>query len=182
MLQLICVLPSEFDTTAALINQSLTSWDTTCSMIQLEYKRQHARESHSPTEIAATIDNEQPPDPPLRQDALAHRGRPNHQPRNSNHYPNTSGSRDRLPNQPPSHPQNRSSNQHRCKSSYSHQRPLWSAYPPPYWTTPYWASPPPCPYPTQGSWAAPWGPLQVLLSSPHDNIKPTLRRSIHWNQ
>nr|KAJ0212261.1 hypothetical protein LSAT_V11C400222620 [Lactuca sativa] len=35
-------------------------------------------------------------------------------------------------------------------------RPTWAGYPPPFWAHPYWASPPPCPYPTQAGWASPW--------------------------
>lgn len=61
VLQLVRGLPAEFDTVGAYINQTLPTWDTACSMLQLENQRQRARDSHSPTEVAGTIDHEPPP-------------------------------------------------------------------------------------------------------------------------
>ncbi|KAI3509941.1 hypothetical protein L1887_25466 [Cichorium endivia] len=49
VLQLVRGLPSEFDTVASYINQSLPSWDTACSMLQLEQHRQSSRDSNPPT-------------------------------------------------------------------------------------------------------------------------------------
>lgn len=43
VLQLVCGLPSEYDTVASFINQSRTNWDTARDMIQLEQQRQAAR-------------------------------------------------------------------------------------------------------------------------------------------
>ncbi|KAJ9544323.1 LOW QUALITY PROTEIN: hypothetical protein OSB04_024030 [Centaurea solstitialis] len=57
MLQLVRGLPSEFDTVAAYINQTLRTWDTACSMLQLENQCQRAWDTHSPTEVVATIDH-----------------------------------------------------------------------------------------------------------------------------
>ncbi|XP_076888122.1 uncharacterized protein LOC143538442 [Bidens hawaiensis] len=39
VLQLVRGLPIEYDTFGAYINQSLPSWETACSMLQLEYQR-----------------------------------------------------------------------------------------------------------------------------------------------
>ena len=51
VLQLVRGLPSEFDTVAAYINQTLPTWDTACSMFQLENQRQRARDTHSSIEV-----------------------------------------------------------------------------------------------------------------------------------
>nr|KAJ0203463.1 hypothetical protein LSAT_V11C500260770 [Lactuca sativa] len=52
-------------------------------MLQLENQRQRARETHSPVEIAATIDHEPQSNPKSRRGDIGNRGRPSH-PRNSN--------------------------------------------------------------------------------------------------
>ena len=45
VLQLVRGLPTEFDIAASFINQSSPSWDTTCSMLQMEQQRQSARQN-----------------------------------------------------------------------------------------------------------------------------------------
>ncbi|KAJ0799917.1 putative RNA-directed DNA polymerase [Helianthus annuus] len=63
VLQLVRGLPAEYDTVASYINQSLPSWDTACSMLQLEHHRQSARENISaptPPPIAAAVDTPLP--------------------------------------------------------------------------------------------------------------------------
>ncbi|KAI3525466.1 hypothetical protein L1887_04283 [Cichorium endivia] len=49
VLQLVCGLPSEYDTAAAYINQTLPGWDTARIMLQLEQNRQQAYKGHSTT-------------------------------------------------------------------------------------------------------------------------------------
>ncbi|KAI3673913.1 hypothetical protein L6452_40044 [Arctium lappa] len=146
VLQLVRGLPSEFDTVAAYINQTLPTWDTACSMLQLENQRQHARDAHSPIEVAATVDHDPSSNPPLRRDTPANRGRqpPHRQP---NRRSSPSGSQNRSTNQPPGRSTNSHPNSRRGPPS-GQQRSPWPAYPPPYWAAPWWTSPPPCPYPT----------------------------------
>ncbi|CAH1425166.1 unnamed protein product [Lactuca virosa] len=112
VLQLVCGLPSEFNLVVAYIHQTLPSWDTTCSMLQLEYQRQRARDSHSLTEVAATVDHEPTPNREQHRDPpAANRSRQSHQ-RPYNRRLSPSGSQNRSTNQKPGqstnlHPNNR---------------------------------------------------------------------------
>ena len=60
VLQLVRGLPSEYDTVASYINQTLPSWESACSMLQLEHHRQSARETLSPPAALAVSS---PPNP-----------------------------------------------------------------------------------------------------------------------
>ncbi|XP_052622613.1 uncharacterized protein LOC111921823 [Lactuca sativa] len=154
VLQLVRGLPSEFDTVAAYINQTSPTWDTACSMLQLENQRQRARDTHSPVEVAATVDHESGPNPPPRRGDFTNKNRPSQQ-RNSNRRFPPSRSQNRENPAPPSRQQSVHQNNRRNLPP-GQNRPSWSTYPPPYWAAPWWASPPPCPYPTQPGWASPW--------------------------
>ncbi|KAI3518779.1 hypothetical protein L1887_07592 [Cichorium endivia] len=135
VLQLVRGLPPEFDPIAAYINQTIPSWDTTCSMLQLEQQRQRARDTHSPTEVAATVDHEPPSNPPSRHGTPANRGRQTQQ-RHPNRRLPSSGSQNWSANQPPGRSTNLHPKSHRNPPS-GQQRPPWSAYPPPYWASPW---------------------------------------------
>lgn len=143
VLQLVRGLPPEFDTVAAYINQTLPPWDTAYSMLQLELQRQRARDANSPSEVAATMDHDPPTHSNPRRDTPPNRSRQS-QPRNNQQRRNNQ-QQNRPPNQPSSNRRNPT----------GQQRPQWPAYQPPYWPAPWWASPPPCPYPTQAGWAPP---------------------------
>ncbi|KAL4573223.1 hypothetical protein LXL04_020022 [Taraxacum kok-saghyz] len=54
VLQLVRGLPSEYDTTATYINQTLPDWDTAQCMLQLECNRQQTREQHSTAPVGLT--------------------------------------------------------------------------------------------------------------------------------
>ncbi|CAH1423585.1 unnamed protein product [Lactuca virosa] len=154
VLQLIRGLPSEFDTVGAYINQTLPPWDTTCSMLQLETQRQRARDSHSSTEIVAAVEHNPPANSNFRRGESGNRGRPNQQ-RNTNRRAPVSASPSRPGYTSSGRPTQTQSNNRRSPMS-NQTRPTWAGYPPPFWAHPYWASPPPCPYPTQAGWASPW--------------------------
>ncbi|CAH1440997.1 unnamed protein product [Lactuca virosa] len=155
VLQLVRCLPSEFDTVATYINQTSPTWDNACSMLQLENQRQCAQETHSPMEVTATVDHEPQSNAQPRRGDIANKGRPSH-PRNSNRRFSSSSSSQNRENQAPTS-RLQAMNQNNPRSLHPGQnRPPRSTYPPPYWAAPWWASPPPCPYPTQPSWGSPW--------------------------
>lgn len=53
VLQMVRGLPPEFDVVGAYINQSSPSWETTCSMLQLEQHMQNVRQNQTHTVLAA---------------------------------------------------------------------------------------------------------------------------------
>lgn len=55
VLQLVRGLPAEYDTTTIYINQTLLTWETVVSMLELEHQRQIARETLSPPTAMATL-------------------------------------------------------------------------------------------------------------------------------
>ncbi|KAI3751457.1 hypothetical protein L2E82_22544 [Cichorium intybus] len=154
VLQLVRGLPSEFDKAGAYINQTLPPWDTACSMLQLELQRQRARDSHSSTEIVAAVEHAPPANSNSRRGESGNRSGPQQQ-RNTNRRAPVSASPSR-PGYPSSGRQTQTQSNNRRGPVSNQTRPTWAGYPPPYWAHPYWASPPPCPYPTQAGWAPPW--------------------------
>ncbi|KAI3724612.1 hypothetical protein L2E82_36395 [Cichorium intybus] len=76
VLQLVRGLPAEYDTVASYINQSLPTWETACSMLELEHHRQSARESMSHPTAMAAVSSELPPASPN----YNNRRRPNNSP------------------------------------------------------------------------------------------------------
>ncbi|XP_076913350.1 uncharacterized protein LOC143571939 [Bidens hawaiensis] len=145
VLKLVRGLLIEYDTVGAYINQSLPSWETACSMLQLEYQRQTARENHSAPTAFAAMSNE-----PQKNDQPIHRRRGSNRPTNTRRphqqtQPTTSSNRGRTPRT-------------NTNPSGSNQFPHWAALPaknntPPNWA--YWA-PPPYLFPTQQGWVQPW--------------------------
>ncbi|KAJ0472171.1 hypothetical protein HanHA89_Chr15g0604031 [Helianthus annuus] len=180
VIQLVRGLPAEFDTTRAIINQTLPSWDDAVDMLQQEIQRQEAREALTPTEAHAAVSQ--------------HSTRHSQNSRNSGQQRNSgSGSTEvnrGLAQQPTRGTgKRRGGNSGQGHSSYSAQnrsfnttqqqaqgqyrgprqhQPHW-APPTPYWP-PYWAGPfqpPPCPYPSQSGWASPWAPPPPGSSGPN---------------
>ncbi|CAH1420207.1 unnamed protein product [Lactuca virosa] len=148
VLQLVRGLPSEFDTMASFINQSLPTGDTACSMLQLEQHRQSSRESNNTTEnssggdLVATHTNiADEPTPPHQ----------NRRPRsNQNCRPMNTGNRGRGGN-------NTRDTRGRGAPSGNHNiRP--PGEPPGNALYSYWAAyaPPPCPFPARQGWVYPW--------------------------
>ncbi|KAL4561400.1 hypothetical protein LXL04_033566 [Taraxacum kok-saghyz] len=139
VLQLVRGLPSEFDTTASYINQTLPSWDAACSMLELELHRQTARETLAPPPLAAAGSHDQTPlVRPRRENQNRGPPRNPNQRRPNNHQArNTRGptSTHNITPRRPTWPQNQSN------------VPAWA---------PWWMMPPPCPYPTKPNWNVPW--------------------------
>ncbi|XP_023737957.1 uncharacterized protein LOC111885947 [Lactuca sativa] len=134
VLQLVRGLPSEFDTVGAYINQTLPPWDTACSMLQLEIQRQRARDSHSSTEIVATVEHDPPANSNFRRGKSGNKVRP-HQQRNTNRRAPASASPSR-PNYPSSGRQPQTQLNKRRGFVSNQTRPTWAGYPPSYWTQP----------------------------------------------
>ncbi|KAL9237430.1 hypothetical protein vseg_011979 [Gypsophila vaccaria] len=148
VLQLVRGLTPPYDTVAAYINQTLPSFETARSMIELENHRQLSREeppsalvvppslppdSNHPWPAAPQARVSTPPQRPTPQNRRNHGRRdPNHGRRGHNHRS----------------PRGRFS----PSLSSSTASPDWVSQPP--WVA-NWA-PPPCPYPTYPGWADPW--------------------------
>ncbi|KAI3502559.1 hypothetical protein L1887_30700 [Cichorium endivia] len=87
VLQLVCGLPPEYDTTASLINHGSYSWDDARDMIDLEKQRQAVRQQPNqsalvtPQNTTATLNSSPPPPPtttqnrPYDQNSQQYRGR-----------------------------------------------------------------------------------------------------------
>ncbi|XP_022014765.1 uncharacterized protein LOC110914273 [Helianthus annuus] len=58
VLQLVHGLLEEYDTVGSYINQSIPSWETACSMLQLEHQRSSTRDNLSSPIVMAAITNE----------------------------------------------------------------------------------------------------------------------------
>ncbi|KAI3693811.1 hypothetical protein L1987_76763 [Smallanthus sonchifolius] len=189
ILHLVRGLPREYDTTAAILNQSLPPWETAVDQLQSEARRIAAREHTPSTPLVAAAISSQPGREP------SHR---NSTPPPTNNYRNPQSYTRRYNNSHDHQPRrdsNRTSrNNNRNPSQYS-PRP-YSPQPMPY--TPYWAphpqqaypfwAPPPCPYPTQ-PWPQNWdsrpktrssrnsGPTQPQSAQAHltetDPLEPT---------
>ncbi|XP_076934660.1 uncharacterized protein LOC143601033 [Bidens hawaiensis] len=151
VLQLVRGLPREYDSVGSFINQQLPTWESACSMVQLEQHRQHAREPSPPPVVAAAI--EQPGNhvaPPEQ--------RRDNQPFVQSHGPTNQrrqGLNTRRPTRTTTGSSSNAANTSAGPSRGNH--PPWPAQSSGYWH-PYWAPPPPCPYPTQSGWASPWQP------------------------
>ncbi|KAJ0467742.1 putative RNA-directed DNA polymerase [Helianthus annuus] len=179
VIQLVRGLPPEYDTIAAQLNQTLPSWEVVVNLLDLEERRQSARET--PVAAAAIEPPAPAPEPkpqPQRRDN-GPRGQPryNNQQRRSNGYRPNRGPSQQAHSQPQS-----SSNQIRTGPWFSAQPNGPPAYAP-WWASPYgppatW-TPPPCPYPTQQGWATPYqqGPWQPNNRSNSNNSRPSSSRA-----
>ncbi|XP_022003419.1 uncharacterized protein LOC110900867 [Helianthus annuus] len=92
VIQLVRGLPSEYDTVAAQLNQTLPSWEEAVNMLELEEQRQANREKDNPIAAAATPDAPPPTPEPQNQ-------RRNPAPRGQSRYP-----KERRPNGPHRYP------------------------------------------------------------------------------
>ncbi|XP_035845187.1 uncharacterized protein LOC110933263 [Helianthus annuus] len=63
VLKLVRGLPTEYDMTGALINQTLPSWSEACDMLLREYNLQKARAAITPPAMAAATMDNPPPQP-----------------------------------------------------------------------------------------------------------------------
>ncbi|XP_022021450.1 H/ACA ribonucleoprotein complex non-core subunit NAF1-like [Helianthus annuus] len=189
VIQLVRGLPAEFDTTGAIINQTLPTWDDAVDMLQQEIQRQEAREALTPTEARATISQssnrrtQNSRGSGQQRSGSNHHGPSNYNRGSNQHQPTRGGPGNRRgghssssAHQRPYTPGPNTAYQQN-PSPYGghgqHQRSNW-APPTPYWP-PYWAGPfqpPPCPYPTESGWASPWAPPNPGSSGPTFN-KPS---------
>ncbi|KAJ9549313.1 hypothetical protein OSB04_021856 [Centaurea solstitialis] len=138
----------------SLMLLQLPHWETACNMLQLEQQRQSARDSNSAaTPVAATVTRDPPPRRDQRRD---HR---------QSRVP--SQRRDQRPsNRPPPSQPTRAQN-------YPMVRPnVWQTQPPAGYWTPWWASTPPCPFPTQPGWAGPNWPSSARAPSRSQDAAP----------
>ncbi|KAJ0809132.1 hypothetical protein HanPI659440_Chr01g0011321 [Helianthus annuus] len=150
VLKLVSGLPPEYDTTAAIINQSLPTWEEAVGMLDSDYRRQLARDQLSSSSAMAAIS--QPTGGTNSGNRRRNGSRPNNQ------HPNR-----RQPSQ--TNFNNTNNSNPRPKNSGLPHNHQWVPYnfpnqPMPQWSSLYPWMPPPCPYPTQPGWA-PWaGPPQ----------------------
>ncbi|XP_022032251.1 uncharacterized protein LOC110933330 [Helianthus annuus] len=65
ILQLVRGLPSEFDTTASIINKEIPTWEEAVSLLQSDQQRQEARESLNASAASSNVmtisEDQQPP-------------------------------------------------------------------------------------------------------------------------
>ncbi|KAI3725566.1 hypothetical protein L1987_65356 [Smallanthus sonchifolius] len=150
VLQLVRGLPREFDNIGTYLNQSMPTWETACSMLQLEAQRQAAREPEPV--VAAAVQSSQPPQAHMTTPRFNNQNRNNRggSQGNSRRYTGNRQGRSQPSWASPSGTSQQQSN---------HQQPPWAS---PTGQTqsqmwaPWWTMPPPCPFPTQPGWAAPW--------------------------
>ncbi|KAJ0530066.1 hypothetical protein HanLR1_Chr10g0362901 [Helianthus annuus] len=170
VLHLVKGLPSEFDTIASILNNSLPSWEDAIDQLLSEAGRLKTRDAVAkhPAIAAAIPSSHPPPNPNTTHPSPHHTDSPNPPTtqRNNRPYNHRSNSRPNRSNHNNSRgPPNYSSNNNtHGPNPYPKQNPPPPFYPP-YWAPPYW-TPPPCPYPTQG-WAQPWHPQ--ASSQPSNN-------------
>ncbi|KAL9226378.1 hypothetical protein vseg_002200 [Gypsophila vaccaria] len=161
VLQLVRGLPKEYDTVAAYINQTMPTFETARSMIELENHRQSSREDNSAMVASSTNprfgDDTQPP---THNHKRSHGGSNGGKRGHSKGSYNGGGSR----SQSQRSPSTRSS----PKSS------PWG--PTPFWPTPW--TPPPCPYPTFPGWTTPWQPW-TATAPPSASRSTSARGSTH---
>ncbi|KAL9226184.1 hypothetical protein vseg_002025 [Gypsophila vaccaria] len=140
VLQLVRGLPSSYDTVASYINQTLPSFETARSMLELEQHRQQSRDD-APTALAASSSTPAHSSPSWPEPAVTAP--------TSHHRSNAPPRRNNGRRGPPSRGR---LNRHHHNMHPSPNNGGWDSPPP--WVT-QWA-PPPCPYPTLPGWAGPW--------------------------
>ncbi|KAL9243987.1 hypothetical protein vseg_017812 [Gypsophila vaccaria] len=150
VLQLVRGLTSSYDTVAAYINQTLLSFETARSMLELENHRQNSRnDASSALVVPSSLPLESPspwPEVPHTGDTPQNRPQTQQRRHHGRRGPTNRGPRTRFsPGQP---------------SSTTPTR--WEPQPP--WVT-HWA-PPPCPYRTFPGWAGPWSSTSPWSSPP----------------
>ncbi|KAH9623628.1 hypothetical protein KSS87_020516 [Heliosperma pusillum] len=137
VLQLVRGLPPEYDTVAAYINQTLPTFETARSMIELENHRQASRDE------ATTLVTNSVPSTDSRggEDGTSSRHQKRHHSgKRSHHKGGSTGGSSRH-----------QTKQQTTTTSVPMATP-WGPLP----TWPATWTPPPCPYPTYPGWTAPW--------------------------
>ncbi|KAF5778428.1 hypothetical protein HanRHA438_Chr12g0558761 [Helianthus annuus] len=152
VLQLVRGLPIEYDTVGSYINQSLPSWDTACSMLQLEHHRQHARENPPtpPAPVVAAVDT--PPNNPNRRTSNYRgggRGNRRNGPDTRTDQRRPTGVQQQNAAPWPTRQHNSPANQNWNSTS----GPWHNSGPQGFWPNWWQMPPPPCPYPSQPGWA-----------------------------
>ncbi|KAK9057636.1 hypothetical protein SSX86_022472 [Deinandra increscens subsp. villosa] len=149
VLQLVRGLPAEFDTVASYINQTLPTWDTACSMLQLEHHRQSARENPQiSTPVVAHVDA-----PPPNRRPNSGRGGGRGGSRRNNFEQRTRGAGQPSQMQWNGTPNHGQAPRWNTSSSKFPAAPSRNA---PFWFNGWQGPPPPCPYPAQQGWVYPW--------------------------
>ncbi|XP_074283909.1 uncharacterized protein LOC141608456 [Silene latifolia] len=154
VLQLVRGLPSSYDTVAAYINQTLPTFETARSMLELELHRQSARDepskalvtSHSPPSDSSNW-NEKPKSNNNQPRSSNYRGN-NYNPQFNNNS-NYNRRRDYRGSTNKPRTENNQSTSNAPVASPAMPWPMANPWPYP-WT------PPPCPYPTYPGWVQPW--------------------------
>ncbi|XP_022014553.1 programmed cell death 6-interacting protein-like [Helianthus annuus] len=163
VLQMVRGLPAEFDTMGSLVNQSLPPWPEACEMLLNDQRRRAARELMDGSPVVAAAQTTPTP-PPASAPAPPPRDQTRDGSRDSRGRPNTSRNRGRGR---ASGPRNPPHNTHPNPATYNR----YSSYPTPpspypYWPTPPYWTPPPCPYPTTSAWNQPWAPFGPTVTAP----------------
>ncbi|XP_076901805.1 uncharacterized protein LOC143556353 [Bidens hawaiensis] len=148
VLQLVRGLSIEFDTTGSFINQSLPTWETACSMLQLEQQRQSARDLNSTPEAMAVVTpvrHQKPRRDPNHNRGARQSGRKpnNHRGQNQSSF-NVGSSSSNRGNRPHNNPTTGPSSRHPTHQQWAMAQ--FNHMPPQYWPPQFW-TPPPCPYP-----------------------------------
>ncbi|XP_021978657.1 uncharacterized protein LOC110873933 [Helianthus annuus] len=140
VIQLVRGLPSEFDITAAHINQTLPSWDDAVEMLNLEADRHAARDNSSilgpvPEAHAAIHNTGSSYNRQLNRNGP---NRPNNNRPNNRSNPRPNANHRLQPNQSSTTAHNSHSAQCTSRPPQPNQRPPWAGpyHPPP---SPYWA-------------------------------------------
>ncbi|KAL9225921.1 hypothetical protein vseg_001795 [Gypsophila vaccaria] len=145
VLALVCGLPSEYDTVASYINQTLPAFETARSMLELEQHRKSSREDTDTALAASTA----PSSAETTSWSASAPATPAFEPRygNKNNKRNYKGGHNAGSRQ-----YHNNNNAPAQTSAPAPTLPPWST--PPTWVA-FWA-PPPCHYPTCPGWASPW--------------------------
>ncbi|KAM0055954.1 hypothetical protein Hdeb2414_s0006g00212211 [Helianthus debilis subsp. tardiflorus] len=160
ILHLVRGLPREYDTTAAILNQSLPPWETAVDQLQAEARRIAARETNPSYPLVATVSskpnrnspnrNQKQPSPPDTRPSNYRESQHNTRRNNNRDHPSSRNQPTRS-GRPNNHNQSNPSQRPHSPHMMPYT-PYWAPHPQqPY---PYWA-PPPCPYPSQ-PWQQPW--------------------------
>ncbi|XP_074265522.1 uncharacterized protein LOC141587957 [Silene latifolia] len=166
VLHLVRGLPSSYDTVGAYINQTLPTFETARSVLQLEEHRRSARAEDAPAATALAAPAASPPNNSGYSDGS--NGATNYgQSGRGNHNGKWNGKKTGYKGKGKGG--NGWQNQGRGSGNSGGNRPPlaqeWVPTGPPQVLPMLWAVPP-CPYPAQAGWVGPWKP-QPRSSAPH---------------
>ncbi|KAM0069710.1 hypothetical protein Hdeb2414_s0001g00004701 [Helianthus debilis subsp. tardiflorus] len=170
VLQMVSGLPQEYDIVASFITQAEKSWDDARDMIEREQRRQATRQSIQAAFHPTSAPSNPQPNPPANP---THN--PNPHPPQPYHPAQTYDQRAQYPTRG----RGRGRHSYRGRGRYSnyqtHQPTNHSTqqpYSPSYSPYPWWASPPPCPYPAQSPWTSNWN-RTAQTTPPHQPAHPS---------